>query len=81
MSAIISALDTVTKKKLGENAHVEYGWSHQLREKIVQFYFQLVRCSNHDDLERQLNDILYTFTSPILEHLCPSSDSSSLSTL
>ena len=59
MSAIITALDTVTRKRLGENAHVEYEWSHQLREKIVQFYFQLVRCKDHSGLERQLNDILY----------------------
>ena len=59
MSAIVSALDTITKKRLGENAHVEYDWSHQIGEKIVQFYFQLVRCTDHDGLEKQLNDILF----------------------
>ena len=59
MSAIVSALDIVTKKRLGENAHIEYNWSHQIEEKIVQFYFQLVRCVDHDGLEQQLNDILF----------------------
>ena len=43
MSAIVSALDNATFKRHGENAHVEYGWSHNLQELIIQFFFQLVR--------------------------------------
>jgi Mg-chelatase subunit ChlD len=58
MSAIITALDNHTKKRLGENAHIEHGWSHQLSEMIVQFFFQLVRSEEQSDLERQLNIIL-----------------------
>ena len=55
MSAIISALDKVTLKRHGENAHVEYSWSHNLQEKIVQFFFQLVRTQGNgmDDLKKK----------------------------
>jgi len=61
MSAIVSALDNVTFKRHGENAHVEYGWSHNLKEKIVQFFFQLVRTKGNgmEDLKKNLNDILF----------------------
>lgn len=31
------------KKYIGENGHVEYGWSNEIREKILQFYFQITR--------------------------------------
>lgn len=43
MAAIISALDKHTPKQLGENGHVEYGWSNDLQEKILQFSFQITR--------------------------------------
>ena len=43
MAAIISALDKHTPKQLGENGHVEYGWSNDLQERILQFSFQVVR--------------------------------------
>ena len=61
MSAIVSALDNATFKRHGENAHVEYGWSHNLKEKIVQFFFQLVRTKGNgmEDLKKNLNDILF----------------------
>ena len=54
MSAIVSALDNATFKRHGENAHVEYGWSHNLKEKIVQFFFQLVRTKGNgmEDLKK-----------------------------
>lgn len=28
---------------IGENGHIEYGWSNEIREKILQFYFQITR--------------------------------------
>lgn len=61
MSAIVSALDNATFKRHGENAHVEYGWSHNLKEKMVQFFFQLVRTKGNgmEDLKKNLNDILF----------------------
>ena len=34
----------VNIKKYGENAHVEYGWSDNLREKILQWNYQAIRC-------------------------------------
>ena len=60
MSAIISALDNHTPKQLGENGHVEYGWSNSIREKILQFNFQVVRTdeSKVNNLQVILNDLL-----------------------
>uniref|UniRef100_A0A6C0EQ78 VWFA domain-containing protein n=1 Tax=viral metagenome TaxID=1070528 RepID=A0A6C0EQ78_9ZZZZ len=60
MSALINALDNRTVKQLGENGHVEYGWSNGIRERIVQFSFQ---CTRTDDtglknLKEVLNDLL-----------------------
>ena len=45
MSSVFNALDK-TPKQYGENNSVEYGWSPDLQEKIVQLSFQLVRTSN-----------------------------------
>ena len=39
----ISALDNNTPKQIGENCHLENGWSNDIREKIVQFSFQITR--------------------------------------
>ena len=46
MSSLVSALDKHTPKQIGENNHVEYTWSNDINEKIVQFFFQLVRNSS-----------------------------------
>ena len=43
MTEIISALDNYTPTQFGENGHVEYGWSNSVKEKIVQFDFQVTR--------------------------------------
>ena len=43
MSSLISALDNHTSKQIGENGHAEYSWSNNIREKIIQFSFQLTR--------------------------------------
>jgi len=43
MAALITALDNHTPKQLGENGHVELGWSNNIEEKIVQFSFQVTR--------------------------------------
>jgi uncharacterized protein with von Willebrand factor type A (vWA) domain len=43
MAALVSALDNHTPQQIGENGHVEYGWSNSLQEKIVQFSFQVTR--------------------------------------
>ena len=73
MSAIVSALDNATFKRHGENAHVEYGWSHNLKEKIVQFFFQLVRTKGNgmEDLKKNLNDILFRLKGHVEGPRCP----------
>lgn len=51
MSSVISALDNYTPMQLGENMHVEYGWSNDFKESIVQLFFQLVRTKNSENIE------------------------------
>jgi hypothetical protein len=43
MAALVNALDNYTPTQFGENSHVEYGWSNNIQEKILQFSFQLTR--------------------------------------
>ena len=52
MSSLTSALDNYTPKQLGENMHSEYGWSHELKEEILQVFFQLTRTSDKSTMER-----------------------------
>ena len=42
--------------QLGENCHTEYGWSNDIREKILQFSFQINR--TNDDGIKMLESIL-----------------------
>lgn len=61
MAALVNALDMSTPTQLGEKEHLEYGWSSDLREKIVQFSFQMTRVSSTeaiDSLANQLDNIL-----------------------
>lgn len=53
----MTALDTHTPRQCGEKGHVEYGWSNDLREKIVQLSFQMVRTD--DDGVKDLGDRFY----------------------
>lgn len=43
MTALVNALDNFTPTQIGENTHIEYGWSNSIREKILQFSFQVTR--------------------------------------
>jgi hypothetical protein len=43
MAAIVGALDNFTPSQIGENCHLEYGWSNKMQEKILQFSFQVTR--------------------------------------
>jgi hypothetical protein len=60
MSALIHALDNHTPKTLGENGHVEYGWSNNVKERIAQFSSQVTRTDEKGiaKLERTLDGIL-----------------------
>jgi hypothetical protein len=51
MAALIQALDIHTSKQYGENTHPEYTWSNDIREKILQFSFQLVRVTDESKIE------------------------------
>ena len=50
------------KFHFGESGHVEYSWSDNIKEQIVQFHFQLTRTdeSNMSYLSRKLSTILET---------------------
>jgi len=49
------------QSQLGANNNIEYSWSSEISELIIQYYFQLVRNSNLSDIERRLNYLLYNF--------------------
>jgi len=42
-SNLVTALDNHTAKQTGENGHVEYAWSNNMKERVVQFHFQVTR--------------------------------------
>lgn len=67
MAALSSALDTMQTLQLGENGTVEYGWSNEVHELITQFNFQLVRCSDHEELKRKYQELLYKLYSPLIQ--------------
>jgi Mg-chelatase subunit ChlD len=60
MAALINALDNYTPQQIGENGHAEYGWSNSIREKILQFSFQVTRTNDAGILRLQtvLRDLL-----------------------
>ena len=61
MEPIPQLLETLTPKQYGEKGHTEYGWSHDIREKILQWSFQLVRTTEENmyKLERIYYELLY----------------------
>jgi hypothetical protein len=64
MTTIISALDNYTYSQNGEKGSIEYAWSNNIREKIIQLSFQLTRTKRDtiDFLAIQTNDILNYLT-------------------
>ena len=64
MAAIMNALDNHTQKQIGENGHIEYGWSNNIREKICQFAFQLNRTDENGvlNLRTILRDMIINIT-------------------
>ena len=57
-SLLISGLDSHTPTQLGENGHMEHGWSNDLRERICQLSFQLVRTTDPTSLGTKFSGIL-----------------------
>ena len=71
MSALINALDNYTPKQVGENGHVEYSYSNELRERIVQLSFQLVRLKSESPgsgVELELDYLLKTLKSDLVKN-------------
>jgi hypothetical protein len=66
MAALINALDMNTKQ-IGEKGHIEYSWSDNMRERILQFNFQLVRTTDNNILSLSiiLKDLLLTLKSMV----------------
>ena len=60
MAAIINTLDNYTPTQFGEKGHAEYGWSNSIREKILQFSFQVTRTDENGikRLSNKLTDLL-----------------------
>ena len=60
MSALIKTLDNNKLFQTGENGHTECAWSNNLREKICQLNFQLVRTNEHNiiSLEKSFKEII-----------------------
>ena len=67
MTALIKSLDNYTPTQIGENGHVEYGWSNSIQEQISQFSFQLIRtdATGVSKLSVILNNILVTLKAKI----------------
>ncbi len=56
--SLIKGLDERSKYNVGEKCHIQLNWSEKIDELIVQFYFQLIRSDNHDDLIKQFDNIM-----------------------
>jgi hypothetical protein len=67
MSALLNALDNYTSKQLGENGHMEYTWSNNIQEKIVQFSFQVTRTNDTGiaNLSNILHELLTTLNNKV----------------
>ena len=48
---IVQSIDNQSNRRCGEKGHVEYKWSEDIENLIVQFYFQLVRTKDNNILE------------------------------
>jgi hypothetical protein len=62
MSSLISALDSHTPSQIGENGSVEYTWSNDIRERIVQLSFQLTRTKEYSKLSETVHHLLTDLT-------------------
>ena len=60
MAAMVQALDNNTPTQYGENGHIEYTWSNNVQEQILQFSFQVTRTTHYETLSKQLKNILTT---------------------
>ena len=62
--ASCSSIDNLYEKQLGEKSHPEYTWSKDSMEKIIQFYYQLVRpnsITETQDIRIVLDELITIF--------------------
>ena len=54
MSALVEAMDFIFSNptQMGENKHIEHGWSHNIQEQIIQWHFQAVRTTDPSLIEK-----------------------------
>lgn len=61
-SKLVSSLDNMNLTgrilQCGENGHTELGWSKNIRERLVQFYFQLVRTNEVESLDNTYTNLI-----------------------
>jgi hypothetical protein len=75
MTSLISALDNFTPSQIGENCTIEYTWSNNFREKILQLSFQLTRVKDEkiikilaEQTDKILNEIICLHNSNTISH-------------
>ena len=51
MASVVSALDSHTPCQYGENGNLEYTWSNDSKEKILQLFFQLTRTKDSTNMK------------------------------
>lgn len=71
MAELIYALDNLTPYGLGENGHSEYTWSNNIRERIIQLSFQLVRTKETTQLATIVDSILTDLKRDYKLHIIP----------
>lgn len=64
MASVIQGLDSHIPMTTGENGHTAFDWSYDFQEKFSQFFFQLVRSKNKENLEKQLDSMLTYYSKP-----------------
>ena len=50
----ISSFDNFTPSQIGEKGCLEYYWSNNVKENILQLFFQLTRTNNIDTIIKEL---------------------------
>ena len=60
MSSLVSALDSHTPTQIGEKGHLEYTWSNDTKERILQLSSQIVRMDKDHlkEMELRLTDLI-----------------------
>lgn len=64
-SPLMDAMDRMNVGiNIGENGHYEYNWNDNIQEKILQFYYQLIRTKDNSKLETTYKELIVeVFTS------------------